>query len=211
MTISWYGQSCFHLEGKDVSVLIDPFSKDLGLKTPRLNDNIFLLTHEHFDHNNLEGVSPEAFVIRGPGEYETKGIFVHGISSFHDNMEGKERGLNTIYVVNFEDMNICHLGDLGQTKLTEEQVEAIGNIDILMVPVGGNYTIDGQQAAEIVSQIEPKVIIPMHYKIDGLKVDLDDNKKFLKSVGLQPEKVDVFKINRKSLPQEEIKLVVFNY
>ena len=211
MTISWYGQSCFRLEGKDVSVLIDPFSKDLGLKTPRLNDNIFLLTHEHFDHNNLEGVSPEAFVIRGPGEYETKGIFVHGISSFHDNMEGKERGLNTIYVVNFEDMNICHLGDLGQTKLTEEQVEAIGNIDILMVPVGGNYTIDGQQAAEIVSQIEPKVIIPMHYKIDGLKVDLDDNKKFLKSVGLQPEKVDVFKINRKSLPQEEIKLVVFNY
>ena len=211
MTISWYGQSCFRLEGKDVSVLIDPFSKDLGLKTPRLNDNIFLLTHEHFDHNNLEGVSPEAFVIRGPGEYETKGIFVHGISSFHDNMEGKERGLNTIYVVNFEDMNICHLGDLGQTKLTEEQVEAIGNIDILMLPVGGNYTVDGQQAAEIVSQIEPKVIIPMHYKIDGLKVDLDDNKKFLKSVGLQPEKVDVFKINRKSLPQEEIKLVVFNY
>src|SRR3989344_584299 len=211
MTISWYGQSCFRLEGKDVSVLIDPFSKDLGLKTPRLNDNIFLLTHEHFDHNNLEGVSPEAFVIRGPGEYETKGIFVHGISSFHDNMEGKERGLNTIYVVNFEDMSICHLGDLGKTKLTEEQVEAIGNIDILMLPVGGNYTVDGQQAAEIVSQIEPKVIIPMHYKIDGLKVDLDDNKKFLKSVGLQPEKVDVFKINRKSLPQEEIKLVVFNY
>ena len=211
MNIQWYGQSCVRLESKDSSILIDPFSKEIGLRAPRLNDNIFLVTHEHSDHNNLDGVPAESFIIRGPGEYEVKGIFVHGISSYHDNAEGQERGLNTIYVINVEDMNICHLGDLGQTKLTQDQLDVIGSVDILFIPVGGTYTIDGQQAIDIITQIEPKIIIPIHYKVDGLKIDLDDAKKFIKAVGLNPEEVDTFRINKKTLPQEETKLVVFKY
>lgn len=211
MNISWYGQSCFRLESKDTSILIDPFSKEIGLRVPRLNDNIFLLTHEHYDHNNLDGVSPEAFVVRGPGEYEAGGVFVHGILSYHDDAEGKERGLNTIYVITMEDMNICHLGDLGQSKLTAEQIEAIGDIDILLIPVGGTYTIDAERAAAVVAQIEPKIIVPMHYRVDGLKIDIDDAKAFVKAVGLQSEQVDVLKINKKTLPQDETKLVVFNF
>ncbi len=209
MTINWYGQACFRLESKDVSVLIDPFSKEIGLRPPRLSDNIFLVTHEHFDHNYIEGAPAGSFVIRGPGEYEKSGIYIEGIKSFHDNAEGRQRGLNTIYVIRFDDLRICHLGDLGQHELTDEQVEAIDEVDILMVPVGGVYTVDGAQAVKIINQIEPKIIIPMHYKIQGLNIDLEDSKKFLKEIGLKPEEVETYKINKKNLPTEKINLVTF--
>ena len=208
MTITWYGQSCFRLESKGVSVLIDPFSKEIGLRAPRLNDNIFLVTHEHYDHNNIEGVAPEAFVIRGPGEYEKAGIHFEGILSYHDNAQGTQRGLNTIYLIRMEDMRLCHLGDLGH-KLTDEQVEAIGDVDILFIPVGGKYTIDSKEAAEVVKQIEPKIIVPMHYKVDGLNIDIDGPQKFLKEIGIKPEEVETYRVAAKNLPTEEIKLVMF--
>ena len=209
MNINWYGQSCFRLESKGVSVLIDPFSKDIGLRAPRLNDNIFLVTHEHPDHNNVKDVPAESFMVRGPGEYEKSGVYIEGILSFHDNNQGTERGMNTMYVIRMEDIRICHMGDLGQIQLTNEQIEAIGDVDILFIPVGGKYTIDGAQAADIARILEPKVITPMHYKIPGLNIDLDDSKKFLKEVGIKPEEVDVFKIVKKNLPQDETKLITF--
>ena len=208
MAINGYGQSCFRLESKGVSVLIDPFSKEIDLRAPRLNDNIFLVTHEHYDHNNVEGTSPEQFVIRGPGEYEKSGIHFEGILSCHDNAQGTQRGLNTIYLIRMEDMRLCHLGDLGH-KLTNEQVEAIGDVDILFIPVGGKYTIDSKEAAEVVKQIEPKVIVPMHYKVDGLNIDIEGPQKFLKEIGIKPEEVETYRIAAKNLPTEEIKLVMF--
>lgn len=209
MTINWYGQSCFRLESKGISVLIDPFSKDIGLRAPRLNDNIFLVTHEHFDHNNVEDVPSEAFIIRGPGEYEKSGIYVEGISSYHDNSQGAERGLNTIYIVRMEDMKLSHMGDFGQAKLTDEQLEAIGDVDVLFIPVGGKYTINGSEAAAIVREIEPKIVIPMHYKVPGLNIDIEGPQKFLKEIGIKPEEVETFKIASKNLPAEEVKLVLF--
>ena len=209
MTITWYGQSCFRLESKGTSVLVDPFSKEIGLRAPRLNDNIFLVSHEHYDHNNIDGAPPESFVIRGPGEYEKLGVYVEGILSCHDNTQGTQRGLNTIYLIRMEDMRLCHLGDLGQGKLTDEQVEAIGDIDILFIPVGGKYTIDGKEAAEVVKQIEPKIIVPMHYKVDGLNIDIDGPQKFLKEIGIKPEEVEIYKIAAKNLPTEEMKLITF--
>src|SRR3989344_5562424 len=130
MNISWYGQACFRLESKDIRVLIDPFDKKIGLREPRINDAIVIVTHEHHDHNNVENAG-EAFVIRGPGEYEKSGVQIVGISSFHDATQGSERGLNTMYVIKFEDITFCHLGDLGQNELTDEQIEIIGNVDIL--------------------------------------------------------------------------------
>ncbi len=222
MNITWYGQACFRLSakggsasgGETTTVLIDPFSKKIGLREPRVNDAIILVTHEHEDHNNVEDLPAQAdagkaFVIRGPGEYEKSGVQVVGISSFHDNVQGAERGLNTIYVIKLEDITLCHLGDLGQHELTGEQIEVIGNVDILLVPVGGVYTIDGKQAVGIVKQIEPKIIIPMHYKVSGLTVDLEPATAFLKEIGIKPEEVETFRINAKSLPQEEMKLVMF--
>jgi L-ascorbate metabolism protein UlaG (beta-lactamase superfamily) len=208
MIITWYGQSCFRLEAKEGSVLIDPFSKEIGLKPPRIKDDVVLVTHQHYDHNNIEDANPEAFIIQNPGEYENHGIAIQGIQSFHDNKEGTERGPNTIYTIKAEELNICHLGDLGHV-LTDQQVEDIGDIDILIIPVGGVYTIDGKTAVEVINQIEPKIVIPMHYKVPGLTVALDGPEKFIKELGLTPEKVDKYKISKKLLPAEEIKLVVF--
>lgn len=218
MTITWFGHSCFRIESKEglstgsgqVSILIDPFSKDIGLKPPRIKDDLVLITHNHYDHNNIEGADLQTtMVIDGPGEYERKGIYVKGIFSYHDKIRGQERGLNTIYVIKAEDITVCHMGDFGQDKFEEHQLDDIGDIDILMLPVGGKYTIDYKEAVDMISQIEPKVIIPMHYKINDLKIDIDGSDKFVKELGLTPEKVDKYKIAKKNLPVEEMKLVLF--
>lgn len=211
MIITWYGHSCFRLESKDISLLIDPFSQEIGLRPPKIKDNIVLVTHQHYDHNNIEGMPEESFLIKGPGEYEVKGVFIRGIQSFHDKAQGQERGLNTIYIIKMEDMVLAHLGDFGEGRLSEEQVEKIGDIDILMIPVGGVYTINYKEAAETINQIEPKIVVPMHYNIQGLKVDIDGPEKFLKEISLTPEKAEKsWKIQKKNLPAEEMKLVMFS-
>ena len=191
-------------------MLIDPFTKETGLRPPRVKDDLVLVTHEHFDHNGVEGADEESFIIRGPGEYERKGIMVQGISSFHDDKEGAERGLNTIYVIKVEDMTLCHLGDIGQEALTDEQLQTIGNVDVVFVPVGGTYTVDAKRASHMIAQIEPKVVVPMHYKIPKLTIPkLDDVKSFVKEIGLQPEEVEKLKLIKKDLPIEETQLFVF--
>lgn len=180
------------------------------MRPPKIKDQAVLVTHRHYDHANLEGAEKEMMIIDGPGEYEVKGVYVHGIQSFHDKLGGTERGLNTIYVIKLDDLTLCHLGDLGQEKLDDQQLDAIGNVDVLMIPVGGVYTIDHKEAAEVISQIEPKIIVPMHYKVPDLKINLDGLDKFLKETGLTPEKVDKLKISLKTLPQEETKLIVLS-
>lgn len=125
----------------------------------------------------------EPFVISGPGEYEIKGTSVVGVKSFHDDKEGAERGLNTLFNITIDGVNIAHFGDLGQKELTQNQVEALGTVDILLIPVGSVYTIDAAMAAKITAQLEPKIIIPMHYLLDGLKFALDPVDKFLKEMG----------------------------
>lgn len=211
MTITWYGHSCFRLENKDISLLVDPFSSEIGLRPPKIKDTVVLVSHQHYDHNNIEEMPSESFLIKGPGEYEVKGVFVKGIHSFHDKSQGVERGLNTIYVIRMEDIILVHLGDFGEGKLSEEQVEKIGDADILMIPIGGVYTINYKEATEVIYQVEPKIIIPMHYKVQGLKLDIDGPEKFLKEISLTPEKVEkLYKIQKKNLPVEGMKLVLFN-
>jgi len=226
MTITWFGHSCFRVEvpirgmriedprsvgpigTKGVSILIDPFSKEIGLRPPKIKDDLVLVSHHHFDHDNIADANPEAFIIDSPGEYEKHGVSVRGIKSFHDSSGGSERGLNTIFIIKAEDMTVCHMGDFGQGKLEDKQVEEIGDIDILMVPVGGVFTIDYEGAVNVIRQIEPKMIIPMHYKVKDLKVDIAGPDKFLKEIGLTPEKIDKLKIAKKNLPVEEMKLIL---
>lgn len=216
--ISWAGQSCFQISvsnGKSsggspsADIVIDPFDEEkTGLKMPNFSADILLVTHQHFDHNNVKGVKPARpgetpFLIESPGEYEVKGVFVQGIPSFHDDSDGKERGPNTIYVVEAEDMRICHLGDFGQKQLTDEQLEKIDTVDILMIPVGGEYTVSSIEAQKIISQIEPKIVIPMHYSLPKLKAKLDDVSKFLKIMGktsVAPQEKLVIK--QSALPKE---------
>lgn len=209
MNLSWFGHSCFRLEGKEFSILIDPFSKEIGLRPPRIKDQVVLITHDHYDHNNLEGVEADTLVINGPGEYESRGAYIQGISSFHDAVQGVERGPNTIYVIKLEGISLCHLGDLGQAELTDEQLNLIGSPDVLLVPVGGTDTINYKTAVAVVGQIEPKIIVPMHYQLPDLKIALDPVDKFLKEISLTPEKVDKLKLSAKTLPTEEMKLVLF--
>lgn len=209
MTISYLGHSCFRIEAKEGSVLIDPFSKDIGLRAPRIKDDLVLISHDHYDHNNAEIEEGNVFLINNPGEYEKNGIYVQGIQSYHDKAEGKDRGYNTIFIIKAEDLTICHLGDFGEEKLSDSQLEQIGDVDVLMIPVGGTYTLNYKEAVGVVSQIEPKIVMPMHFKTKDLKMDIEGPDKFIKELGLTPEKVDKFKVNKKTLPMEETKLVVF--
>lgn len=206
MKITWAGQACFHIVASNSkehssTIVIDPFS-EIGLKMPSLDAEIVLVSHQHEDHNNVQAIKGTPFVIEGPGEYEVNGVFITGISSFHDEKEGKERGMNTIYTLEAEGMRICHLGDLGQKELTDEQLEKIGAVDILMIPIGGTYTIDGTQAIKVIGQIEPKVVIPMHYALPKLKFKLDEADKFLKSMGKTPQAQDKLTIKQSLLPKE---------
>ena len=214
MNITWKGQSCFQItssQGKDghVNIVIDPFDEETGLRVPKLEADLLLVTHQHKDHNNVKAVSGDPFLVEGPGEYEVKEVSIQGIQSFHDSSQGKERGSNTIYVMETEDIRICHLGDLGQKELTPEQVEQIGDIDILMIPVGGNFTIESKEAVKIMSQIEPSIIIPMHYAIPKLKMKLNGLDKFLKTMGVKKlDTLPKLSIKKKDISPEEAKIVV---
>lgn len=210
MDIYWYGQALFRLKGKNASVLIDPFDPEFtGLKLPKdLVADVELITHDHKDHSFVTG---NQMKFSDPGEYEVGGVVITGISSFHDNTEGSERGKNIIFHIMIDGLNLVHLGDFGQSKLTEDQVAAIGQTDILLIPVGGTFTIDGKIASEIVSQLEPKIIIPMHYKIDGLKFDLEPVDNFLKEMGAESVvPVPKLSITKDKLPDEPTVVVLNN-
>lgn len=206
--ISWYQQACFKIKGRSSSVVIDPYNAEFtGLKPLKIEGNIVCITHDHQDHSEaaiVKGVDDgRPFVINGPGEYEISGVNIVGIGSFHDDKQGAERGKNTIYLVNIDEVNIVHLGDLGQKKLTQEQIESLSICDVLMIPVGGVYTIEAKDAPDIIAQIEPKIIIPMHYKTANLKFNLAPVDDFLRVMG--KEKVDVLQklsISRERLPEE---------
>lgn len=218
MHIIWHGQSCFQIivsraKGEQISIAIDPFDPSIGLRVPSLTADILLITHEHSDHNNRGAVKGDPFLIAGPGEYEIKEVFIQGIPAFHDSSQGKERGRVTIYTIEAEGMRLCHLSDLGQKELTPEQLQKIGDVDILMVPVGGRFTISAKEAQRVISQVDPRVVIPMHYQIPKLKLSsgakLDGADKFLKLMGqkqvpAQPKLL----IKRKDLPQEGRKIIV---
>src|SRR5512143_1611824 len=179
MEITWYGHSCFRLRGKEGTVVTDPFGKDSGYEWARPRADLVTVSHEHPNHNAWERVAGDPKVVHGPGEYEINNIFVTGIGSYHDGKKGAERGRNTIYLIEFEDLRVCHLGDLGHTP-NESQAEALSDLDVLFVPVGGLSALNAAQAAEVVSQLEPRVVIPMHYKTKAFNGKLDGLDKFLK-------------------------------
>jgi L-ascorbate metabolism protein UlaG (beta-lactamase superfamily) len=206
------GQSCFKIQDKigadGVTIVTDPFDKKYGLKVPNFEANIVTVSHDHDDHNNVKSLRGNPFVITTAGEYDVQGIMVEGVESYHDEKQGAERGKNIIYRIEVEDITIVHLGDLGHV-LDDKQLEKLVGADILLVPVGGKYTIDAKKAVEVVSQVEPRIVIPMHYKISGLKIDdIENVEKFVKEMGVKPTEEDKLKINKKDLPQEDMELVI---
>ena len=212
MYLTWYGQSAFRLQdkvnGEGLSLALDPFDPVfIGLKWTPLEADIVAISHDHKDHNYLKGIKGEPFVINSAGEYEYKGVYIEGVHSWHDDQEGVERGANIIYRIEMDGLVVTHLGDLGAT-LDTKQLERLEGTDILLVPVGGRYTIDARRAVEVVNSIEPRLVIPMHYNLPGLKVGLDSLDKFIKELGLKPRSEDKLKISKKDLPTEDTELVV---
>jgi len=216
MKITWHGQSLFEVIAKtkdkeEVRIITDPFDKKLGIKLPKLKGDVLIITHGHYDHNNKGAVEGKPFLIDGPGEYEVKRVFIKGIPAFHDSLERKKRGQVTVFTIEVEGIKICHLSDIGQKELTEKQLEEIGEVDILMIPVGGIHTLDAKEASEIVNQVEPQIVIPMHYKLPKLKEKLEGVDKFLKVLGVKnSEKMNKLSIRKKDLSEEKMKVVILN-
>jgi len=213
MDIFWHGQSCFEIripsnQAEKKIIVIDPFSESVGLKLPSLTANILLVSHNGTSRNDIKTIKGEPFLIDGPGEYEVGGIFVRGISSLYDSSAGKESKRITIYNIETEGIKLCHLSDLNQKELDSKQLETIGEVDILMVPIGGGEIMDSKIAQKIVNQIEPKVIIPMCYNLPKLKITLDEVDVFLKIMGQEEiEPQASLKIKKQGLPTET-KIVV---
>lgn len=211
LTISWLGHSFFKLQAGDLTVAIDPFNEaKVGLKCPRFNADLLLVSHDHDDHNNRAAIMGKPFVVTGPGEYEVGGCAVYGVASFHDARGGAERGRNTMYRLEIEGVRVAHLGDIGQEKLTPAQLDVLDGVDVLLVPVGGTYTVDGKQAAVLVEQIEPKVVVPMHYQTPGLKmrITLDGVEPFVKALGLPPTREEKLKLQKKDISSDQRRLVL---
>jgi L-ascorbate metabolism protein UlaG (beta-lactamase superfamily) len=200
--IFWYGHSCFRLRGREGAVVTDPYDPTVGPLPDSLRGDVVTVSHDHADHNYVRAVRGKPRQITGPGEYEINGIFITGASTFHDAKQGKERGKNTIYLIEFDDLRVCHLGDLGHVP-TQSQIEGLDNVEVLLIPVGGGPTINAAEAAEVVSLFEPKIVIPMHYRTKLIGARLDPVDKFLKAMG-SPEvtPLESFKITRSGLPQE---------
>ncbi|MBC8511356.1 MAG: MBL fold metallo-hydrolase [Dehalococcoidia bacterium] len=200
MEITWLGHSCFRIKGKDAIVITDPCHPSLGYTLGKLQADIVTLSHFHPGHSYSEAITSEFKEIRGPGEYELKGIFITGIATFHDSEQGNKLGRNTVYVLEMDGMTLCHMGDLGHLPASQ-LMEAIGDVDVLFLPVGGVSTIAGSTAAEIVRHLSPKIVIPMHYKTSAEVRDLQPVDRFLTELGIK-EMVSQPKlsINRSTLP-----------
>ena len=183
MEIRWLGHACFRIKGRQTTVITDPYSPNLGYSLGKATANIVTVSHQHPGHSYTDGVGGNPRKVTGPGEYEIGDVIIIGIATFHDNDGGSQRGKNTVYLMEVDEVSVCHLGDLGHI-LTNEQVEELGEVDVLLLPVGGLSTINAAMAAQIVRQLEPKVVIPMHYQTQAVARKLEPVDKFLKEMGL---------------------------
>lgn len=205
MEIIWYGHACFRLKDRNSVVVTDPFDKTLGLSLPRPKADIVTVSHPAPHHSYVAGIKGDFKIVNSPGEYEIGGTFITAIC-LTPPQKGRKNGdvpaQNNVFVIDMDDMTVCHLGDLSHVP-SQNQVEDMGNIDILMVPVGGKKALNAAQAAEVISLIEPYIVIPMHYKLPGLTINLDPVSKFLKEMGVaKSDAVSSLKLSKTSLPEE---------
>ncbi|MBI2099282.1 MBL fold metallo-hydrolase [Candidatus Uhrbacteria bacterium] len=218
MVITWLGLSCFKIQAKtgdkEAVILTDPFDNSAGIRLPRsIAADLVTVSHKHGLHSNAADVAPlgdrkKPFILDIPGEYEIGNVFVYGISSVHDDKEGKARGKNIIYRIEAEGISLVHLGDLGR-ELTQAEMEKLENVDILLIPAGGSTALPIKKMVEVVAALEPRVVIPMHYKLPDVKLPLEPLDKFLRELGAgKQEPQSKLKISKKDLPSEDMKVVV---
>jgi L-ascorbate metabolism protein UlaG (beta-lactamase superfamily) len=201
MDIFWLGHSCFRIKGNSATLITDPYSPETGYTMGKQTARIVTVSHSHPGHSYVQAVGDEPKAVLGPGEYEISGVLIVGFKTYHDTEKGEKRGKNTVYIIHMDELSICHLGDLGHS-LTSDQLEELEDVDVLFIPVGGVSTIDGAKAAEVVRQIEPKIVIPMHYQTEALKRQLNPVDLFLKEIGAKDIEVQPkLTVNKSNLPQ----------
>jgi L-ascorbate metabolism protein UlaG (beta-lactamase superfamily) len=209
MDVTWLGHGCFRLRGRNAAVVTDPYPPSIGLKLSRMDADLVTISHEHENHNYTQVVRDGAYEIHGPGEYEVAGVSVIGVPTYHDAEKGTKYGRNTVYLIEIDDVRICHLGDLGH-KLEDAEAEAVASPDVLLVPVGGLTAMNAAQAAEVVRQLEPRYVVPMHYAIPGLKLQLDPLDRFLKEMGVTSAEPQPKLAVQKSSGEYDTKVVVLD-
>lgn len=209
MEIIPLGHSSFLIKTKTGKLVLDPVGKAAGFTSPKTEADAVAISHDHFDHNDLSQIGGAPLVISGPGEYEIKGFSLTGIPSWHDDQQGKLRGKNTIYLIEAEDIRLCHLGDQG-APLTDAQAELLEGVDVLFTPVGGVHSLDAQTAWQVTQALSPRLVIPMHYKTAQHSRDfaqLAGVDAFIQEAGLEPRREKKLPVNKLNLP-EETELVI---
>lgn len=204
MDITYYGHSFFRVRGREGTIVTDPFQPSIGYTLPHISADICTISHDHPGHNNAGSLQGDPYVIAGPGEYEISGIFVSGWPSYHDKKKGKERGGNTIYTFVVDDLNVAHLGDLGHVP-AQSTIEVLGDVDVLFIPVGGQVTLTAAMASDVINLIEPRLVIPMHYRTRAYAggTKLEPVSKFLKEMGVHDGTAgDTIHVSHSSLPTE---------
>ncbi len=214
MEITWYGHSCFRLTERGMAtVVVDPFdSRTTGYSPLKLKADIVAVSHDAPGHNFVEAVKGTSHVIKGPGEFEIGGVFITGVQTngSGSGKKAKEQIRNTLYVFDYEGLTVAHLGDLQQVP-TQAEIEALGNVNVALVPVGGGGGLNAAKAAEVISLIEPNIVVPMHYATPDAKLSLESLNKFLKEMGLSKQEAQPsLKVTRSGLP-EETHVAVLDY
>jgi L-ascorbate metabolism protein UlaG (beta-lactamase superfamily) len=203
MQIQYFGLSSFKITTKLATIITDPFHKDSGLTPPRGAADILILAQKNNKlYSAVSGISGEHFDITDPGEYDVKGVTVTGIPL------KQEDKYVTIFLIESEDVRILNLTHIKEFNLTENELEELGDIDILILPVGGNTVLSASAAGKVINEVEPKIVIPSHYKTKDLILDLDSLDKFIKEMGGKKEEMDKLTIKKKDLPEEGTKVVV---
>ncbi len=200
--LTWLGHACFRLKSRHAVILMDPYHDGSEFNLGRPRADIVTISHDHPGHNNWRAVRNDPMVVFGPGEYEIREVFITGIRTFHDQEKGARLGKNIAYLIEMDGLAFCHLGDLGHA-LNDEQLEALGKVDVLMVPVGGVTTLDAAGAAEVINQVEPKIVVPMHYRLGSLRTDLEPIEEFCRVMGIKdPKPLEKLQLKGTDLPDE---------
>lgn len=209
MDITWYGHSCFRMiERGSASIVTDPFDESIGYAIPKLKADIVSISHEAPGHSAIDVVRGAELVLDRPGEYEIGGVFVTGVATFDETRPPEELRRNIVFVYTFSSVTVCHLGDLDYIP-QQKEIEALGSIDVLLVPVGGGGALNASQASDVISLIEPRIVVPMHYHTDQTTADLEPLDRFISEMGLQSiEETDLLRVNRSSLSGDDTEVVI---
>lgn len=211
MIIKYFGHSAFFIKSKTARIITDPFDSSIGIPFPKTEADVITISHHHKDHNDVSNISGDPLIIDYPGEYEKKKARITGFKNYHDGNKGRDRGENILYKIEADDLSVLHCGDLGMIP-DDEFIDQIGEVDILMVPVGGLYTIDAQEATQLIKKIEPQIVIPMHYANPTLKKEvfagLAPVTDFLKKMGKDEQPLEAQLTLKKDDLQGELKVIV---